>query len=104
LGFGHDEVDEGRVGSDQVTFSHVVFDVVLHPGLLTVAEKLKVSLVPTVADVGVMVMLIPVTMVRVAVAVLLVSACAVPVIVTVGAGVATGGVPLVTVGMVAGAV
>ena len=57
---------------------------------------------PTVALVGVMAMLIPVTMVIVAVAVLDVSACAVPVIVTVGAIVV---VPLeVVVGIVAGAV
>jgi hypothetical protein len=90
------------VESDQVTFWHVGFDVRLQPGLLTVAVKRKVSPVPTVALVGEMAMLIPVTMVSVDVAVLVVSACAVPVIVTVGAIVV---VPLVVVvGIVAGAV
>jgi hypothetical protein len=90
------------VERDQVTLSQVWFEVVLHPGLFTVAVKRKVSPVPTVALVGVIVMLIPVMMVRVAVAVFLVSACAVAVTVTVGAIVV---VPLdVTVGIVAGAV
>src|SRR5580704_5809227 len=90
------------VDSDQVTFWQVGLDVRLHPGLLTVAANRKCSPVPTVAEVGVRAMLIPVTMVSVAVDVLLVSACAVPVTVTVGAMVV---VPLVvTVGMVAGAV
>lgn len=90
------------VGSDQVTFWHVGFDVRLQPGLFTVAVKVKVSFVPTVAVVGLMLMLIPVTIVITAVEVLDVSACAVPVTVTVGA---TEVVPLVvTVGIVAGAV
>jgi hypothetical protein len=105
LGFGHAVVAAGGVGSDQVTFSHVGEDVMLHPGLFTTAENGKVSAVPTVAVVGVMVMLIPVTIVRVAVADFFVSACAVAVIVTVGAIV---GVPPEVVagivGSVAGAV
>jgi hypothetical protein len=90
------------VESVQVTFSQVGLEVRLHPGLLTVAVNRKNSPVPTVAEVGVMVMLIPVRMVRVAVAVLVVSACAVAVIVTAGSIVV---VPLdVIVGIVAGAV
>lgn len=90
------------VESDHVTLLQVGFEVILQPGLFTVAAKRKVSPVPTVAEVGVRVMLMPVTMVKVAVAALVVSACAVPVIVTTGAIV---GVPLtVTDGMVAGAV
>jgi hypothetical protein len=91
------------VESDQVTFRQLAVELVLlHPGLLTVATNENVSPVPTVAEVGVRLMLIPVTIVRVAAAVLLVSACAVAVIVTVGAIVV---VPLdVTVGIVAGAV
>jgi hypothetical protein len=90
------------VESDHVTLLQVGFEVMLHPGLFTVAAKRKVSAVPTIADVGVSEMLIPVTMVRDAVPVFVVSACAVPVIVTTGAIV---GVPLtVTVGIVGGAV
>ena len=90
------------VESDQVTFSQVGVDVMLQPGLFTIAENGKVSPVPTVAEVGVITMLIPVTIVRVAVAVFFVSACAVAVIVTVGAIVV---VPLeVVVGIVDGAV
>jgi len=90
------------VESDQVTFWQVGLDVILHPGLLTVAVNRKCSNVPTVAEVGVMAMLIPVTIVRVAFAVLVVSACAVAVIVTVGAIVVV--LPDVVVGTVAGAV
>ena len=90
------------VESDHVTFSHVEFEVILHPGLFTVAVNGKVSAVPTVAEVGVIVMLIPVTIVKVAVAVLVVSALAVAVIVTVGAIVVVP--PDVIVGIVAGAV
>jgi hypothetical protein len=90
------------VESDQVTLLQVGLEVMLHPGLLTVAVNAKVSLVPTVAEVGVTVMLIPVMIVRVAVATLEVSACEVAVTVTVGAIVV---VPLeVVVGIVAGAV
>jgi hypothetical protein len=90
------------VERDHVTLLQVGFDVILHPGLFTVAVKRNVSPVPTVALVGFSVMLIPVTMVKVAVAALVVSACAVPVIVTTGAIV---GVPLTeTDGIVAGAV
>lgn len=90
------------VERDHVTFSQVGVEMILQPGLFTVAAKRKVSFVPTVADVGVSEMLIPVTMVSVAVANLVVSACAVPVIVTSGAIV---GVPLiVTDGIVRGAV
>ena len=104
-GVGHAVVAAGGVGSDQVTFSQVGFDVRLHPGLLTVALNRKCSFVPTVAVVCERVMLIPVTIVRLAVAVFVVSACAVPVMVTAGAGV---GVPpevvLGVVGIVAGAV
>jgi len=74
----------------------------LHPGLTTVAVKGKVSPVPTVAAVGVIVILIPEIIVTVAVAVLVESACAVAMIVAVGVIVT---VPLVvTVGTVAGAV
>ena len=74
----------------------------LHPGLKTVAVNRKNSPVPTVAETGVRVMLIPVTMVSVAVAALVVSACEVAVTVTVGSIVV---VPLdVIVGIVAGAV
>jgi hypothetical protein len=75
------------VETDHVTLLHVVLEVLLQPGFDTVVEKVKSSLVPTVAVVGVMLMLIPVTMVSVAVAVLVVSACAVPLMVTVGAAV-----------------
>jgi hypothetical protein len=90
------------VESDHVTFWQVGFEVMLQPGLFTVAAKRKVSPVPTVAEVGFSEMLIPVTMVKVAVPVLVVSACEVPVIVTTGAIVA---VPLtVTDGIVRGAV
>jgi hypothetical protein len=90
------------VESDQVTLLQVGLEVMLHPGLLTVAANVKVSLVPTVAEVGVTVMLIPVMIVRVAVATLEESACEVAVTETVGAIVV---VPLeVVVGMVAGAV
>src|SRR6202051_5123219 len=74
----------------------------LQPGLLTVAANVNVSPVPTVAEVGVSTMLIPVTIVSVAAAVFVVSACAVAVTVAVGAIVV---VPLdVIVGIVAGAV
>ena len=70
------------VETDQVTLLQVVFEVLLQPGFVTVAEKVKFSVVPTVALVGVTVILIPVTIVMVAVAVLDVSACAVALIVT----------------------
>ena len=90
------------VESDQVTLLHVGFEVILQPGLFTVAAKTKCSVVPTVALAGVMAMLIPVTMVSVAVANLEVSACAVPVTVALGAIVVV--VPEVIVGIVAGAV
>lgn len=74
----------------------------MQPGLLTVAVKEKCSPVPTVAEDGEMLMLIPVMMVMLALAVLEVSACDVAVIVAVGATVV---VPLdVVVGSVAGAV
>ena len=90
------------VESDQVTFWQVGFDVRLQPGLFTVAVKRNVSPVPTVALVGVITMLIPVTMVIVAVEIFDVSACAVPVTVTAGCTVV---VPLLVVaGIVAGAV
>ena len=89
------------MGTDQVTSSQVGVDVMLHPGLFTTAENGKVSTVPTVAVVGVMVMLIPVTIVRVAVAAFFVSACEVAVIVTVGAIV---GVPPEVVGGIVGSV
>jgi len=90
------------VGTDHVTFKQVGFEVVLHPGLLTVAVKVKCSPVPMKALPGVIEMLIPVISVRVAVAVFVVSACAVAVIVTVGSGVT---VPeIVAVGIVPGAV
>ena len=91
------------VESDHVTVRQLAVELtLLQPGLLTVAVNENVSPVPTVADVGVMVMLIPVTIVREAVAVLDVSAWAVAVTVTVGAIVV---VPLdVIVGIVAGAV
>src|ERR1700680_3136215 len=62
------------VGSDQVTFRQVGLEVILHPGLLTVAANRKVSPVPTVAEVGLILMLIPVTIVSLAAAVLVVSA------------------------------
>ena len=91
------------VGRDQVTFRHVGFEVMLQPGLLTVATKLlNVSPVPTVASPGVMEIRMPVTIVIVAVAVLVVSAAAVAVIVAVGVTVVV--VPDVTVGSTAGAV
>jgi hypothetical protein len=91
------------VGTDQVTFRQsVVVPAFTHPGLLTVARKVKCSFVPTVAVVGVIEILMPETIVTVAVAVFLVSACAVAVIVAVGVTVV---VPLVvTVGTVFGAV
>jgi hypothetical protein len=90
------------VESDQVTFWQVGLDVILQPGLLTVAVNRKCSPVPTVALLGEMEMLIPVTMVSVALAVLVVSACAVALIVTVGAMVVV--LLVVVVGIVAGAV
>jgi hypothetical protein len=90
------------VDRDHVTLSQVGFEVILQPGLFTVAVNRNVSPVPTIAAVGLSVILIPVTMVSVAVAIFVVSACAVPVIVTTGAIV---GVPLTeTEGIVAGAV
>jgi hypothetical protein len=90
------------VERDHVTLLQVGVETILQPGLFTVEAKRKVSPVPTVAEVGVSEMLIPVTMVKVDFENLVVSACAVPVIVTTGAIV---GVPLtVTVGMVRGAV
>jgi hypothetical protein len=89
-------------GTDHVTFRHVVLEVVLHPGLLTVAAKVKCSPVPMVAPNGVIAMLIPVMIVMVAEAVLVVSATEVAVTVAVGSGVT---VPeIVNVGIVAGAV
>ena len=89
------------VESENVTFSQVGFVVRLHPGLVTVATKGKVSVVPIVAVVGVMVMAIPVTIVNEAEAVFVVSACDVAVTVAVGAATV---VPLdVVVGSVAGA-
>ena len=51
------------VERDHVTFSHVEFEVILHPGLLAVAANRNVSPVPTVALFGVMMMLIPVMIV-----------------------------------------
>jgi len=70
--------------------------------LLTLAVKVKFSVVPTVAVVGVIEMAMPETIVTAAFAVLVVSACAVAVIVAVGVIVV---VPLVvTVGTVFGAV
>ena len=88
--------------SDHVTFRHVVFDVVLQPGLLTVEEKVKCSPVPIVAEPGVIEMLIPVMIVSVALSIFVVSAWEVAVIVTVGAITV---VPLdVIVGIFAGAV
>ncbi len=90
------------VESDQVTLRHVVFEVVLQPGLLTVAEKVKCSPVPIVAEAGVTEILIPVMIVNVALSTFVVSACAVAVIVTVGAMTV---VPFdVVVGIFAGAV
>jgi len=92
------------VGTDQVTPRQLFVETLLsHPGLLTVALKVKCSSVPTVAVVGEIEMLMPETIVTVAVAFLVVSACEVAVIVAVGAGV---GVPFVdeTVGTVFGAV
>jgi hypothetical protein len=89
-------------GTDHVTFRQVVFEVVLQPGLLTVAAKVKCSPVPIVAPGGVIAMLIPVMIVIVAMAVFVVSAAAVAVTVAVGSGVT---VPeIVSVGIVAGAV
>jgi hypothetical protein len=79
-----------------------VFEVVLQPGLLTVAEKVKCSPVPIVAAAGEIEILIPVMIVSVALSIFVVSAWDVPVIVTVGAITV---VPLdVVVGTVAGAV
>jgi hypothetical protein len=91
------------VGTVQVTARHWLFTTDWsHPGLLTLAVKGNVSLVPTVAAVGLTVMLIPEMIVTVAVAVLVLSACEVAVIVAVGVIVV---VPLfVTVGTVFGAV
>ena len=96
-------IEPSPVGTEKVTFSHVGFELRVHPGLFTVAVKLwKVSPVPTVAVEGAMVMLIPVRMVTVALADFVVSACDVAVTVAVGAMVV---VPFdVVVGMVAGAV
>ena len=91
------------VGTDHVTAVQSVVPAVLtHPGLLTLAVKVKFSVVPTVAVVGVIKMAMPERIVTVALAVLVVSACAVAVIVAVGVIV---GVPLVllTVGTVFGA-
>lgn len=62
------------VESDHVTLRQVVFEVVLQPGLLTVAEKVKCSPVPIVAEAGVIEMLIPVMIVTVAVSTFVVSA------------------------------
>ena len=92
----------GVVGTDQVTFRHVGFEVVLQPGLLTVAVKVKCSPVPIKAFAGVIEMLIPVMIVTVAVAVLEVSAAEVAVMVSVGSAVTTP--EIVAVGIVAGAV
>src|ERR1700681_4016702 len=90
------------VGTDHVTdWQSVTVTVLMHPGLLTVAVKRKVSPVPTVAVVGEIETLIPEIIVTVAVAVLVVSACAVAVIVAVGVIVVV--VPEVTVGTVFGA-
>jgi hypothetical protein len=91
------------VGTDQVTTWQLLAATVLsHPGLLTVAAKVKCSLVPIVAVVGLIEMLMPEMIVTVAVAVLVVSACAAAVIVAVGVIVV---VPfVVTVGIVFGAV
>jgi hypothetical protein len=91
------------VGTDHVTaVQSVVPTVLTHPGLLTLAVKVKFSVVPTVAVPGVIKMAMPERIVTVAVAVLVVSACAVAVIVAVGVIVV---VPLVvTVGTVFGAV
>ena len=90
------------VGTVQVTSSQVGLEARTQPGLLTDALNVNCSEVPTVAPVGVMLILIPVTMVTVALALLVVSACAVAVIVTVGAMTV---VPLdVVVGIVAGGV
>src|SRR5882672_543671 len=72
------------VGTDQVTARHCGSADWLHPGLLTVAAKVKVSSVPTVAVVGLIEMLMPETIVTVALAFLVESACAAPVIVAVG--------------------
>jgi hypothetical protein len=91
----------GVVGTDQVTFRQVGFEVTLQPGLLTVAVKVKCSPVPRKAPDGVIEMLIPVIIVNVAVAVFVVSAAAVPVMVTEGSAVTT--LEIVAVGMVAGA-
>jgi hypothetical protein len=92
----------GGVGRVQVTLSQVGVEVMLHPGLFTDAANRNVSVVPTVAEVGVSTILIPVTIVREADAVFVVSACAVAVTVTCGA---TVGVPLtVTEGSMGGAV
>jgi hypothetical protein len=91
------------VGSDQVTARQVLPTMdASHPGLLTLATRGNVSPVPTIAELGMIAMLIPEIIVIVAVCVLVVSACAVAVIVATGAGVV---VPLlVTVGTVLGAV
>ncbi len=90
------------VDRDHVTLRQVVFEVVLQPGLLTVAEKVKCSPVPIVAEDGVTAMLIPVMIVTVALSTFVVSAWDVAVIVTVGAITV---VPFdVVVGIFAGAV
>ena len=74
----------------------------MQPGLFTVAVSGKCSPVPTVAEDGEMLILIPVMMVTAALAAFEVSACDVAVIVALGAIVV---VPLdVVVGRVAGAV
>ncbi len=91
------------VGSDQVTtWQSLVGTVLSHPGLLTVAAKVKVSVVPTVAVVGLIEMVMPEIIVTAALAVLVESACAVAVIVAVG--VITGSPFEMTVGITFGAV
>jgi len=90
------------VGTDHVTARHCGSADLLHPGLLTVASKLKVSSVPTVAVVGLIAMLMPETIVTVALAVLVEAAC--DVAVTVAVGVITGVPFVVTVGTTLGAV
>jgi len=97
------ELAQVVVGTDQVTTRQLFVATLLsHPGLLTVAVKVKCSPVPTVAVVGVIEMLMPEIIVTVALAFLVVSACDVAVMVAVGVVV---GVPfVVTVGTVFGAV
>ena len=93
------------VGTDHVTaVQSVVPTVLTHPGLLTLAVKIKFSAVPTVAVVGAIKMAMPERIVTVAVAVLVVSAWAVAVIVAVGVIVGVPPVVLLTVGTVLGAV